>query len=221
MRRPWPIEGGDGERSGAIIAVFHAPPTIGTLELKRRRALRPAFWVRPLRMQAMADLRGGEGGEWPAVDIRAGGENARAQAPPAGVEPPAGPRLAASGSFKGDGGKLGGSRRRATARVVEADDFINLLHGSDPVKVELNRLENEVRGGNVLRIRRHCVLWVTRILLSCCVLDANWVFAFIAPDKDRELGEAQAEIKALRLSERAREKAVEEVLLYSSFPFFF
>lgn len=30
-------------------------------------------------------------------------------------------------------------------------------------------------------------------------------------DKDRELGEAQAEIKALRLSERAREKAVEEV----------
>lgn len=30
-------------------------------------------------------------------------------------------------------------------------------------------------------------------------------------DKDRELGEAQAEIKALRLSERLREKAVEEV----------
>lgn len=30
-------------------------------------------------------------------------------------------------------------------------------------------------------------------------------------DKDRELGEAQAEIKALKLSERAREKAVEEV----------
>lgn len=32
-------------------------------------------------------------------------------------------------------------------------------------------------------------------------------------DKDRELTEAQAEIKALRLSERLREKAVEEVLL--------
>jgi len=30
-------------------------------------------------------------------------------------------------------------------------------------------------------------------------------------DKDRELSEAQAEIKALRLSERLREKAVEEV----------
>lgn len=52
---------------------------------------------------------------------------------------------------------------------------MNLLHGSDPVKVELNRLENEVR------------------------------------DKDRELAEAQAEIKALRFSERLREKAVEEL----------
>lgn len=30
-------------------------------------------------------------------------------------------------------------------------------------------------------------------------------------DKDRELSEAQAEIKALRQSERLREKAVEEV----------
>jgi hypothetical protein len=30
-------------------------------------------------------------------------------------------------------------------------------------------------------------------------------------DKDRELGEANAEIKALRLSERQREKAVEEL----------
>lgn len=58
---------------------------------------------------------------------------------------------------------------------MDADEFINLLHGSDPVRVELNRLENEVR------------------------------------DKDRELGESQAEIKALRLSERAREKAVEEL----------
>uniref|UniRef100_A0A3N7G8V3 Uncharacterized protein n=1 Tax=Populus trichocarpa TaxID=3694 RepID=A0A3N7G8V3_POPTR len=54
---------------------------------------------------------------------------------------------------------------------------MTLLHGSDPVKVELNRLENEVR------------------------------------DKDRELGEAQAEIKALRFSERLREKAVEELVM--------
>ena len=29
---------------------------------------------------------------------------------------------------------------------MDADKFMNLLHGSDPLKVELNRLENEVRG---------------------------------------------------------------------------
>lgn len=80
--------------------------------------------------------------------------------------------LTVSGSFKE--GKS--SRRRASVRPsMDADEFINLLHGSDPVKVELNRLENEVR------------------------------------DKDRELGEAHAEIKALKLSERLREKAVEEL----------
>ncbi|ESW32426.1 hypothetical protein PHAVU_002G321500 [Phaseolus vulgaris] len=80
--------------------------------------------------------------------------------------------LAVSGSFKE--GK-GSSRRRAPSmrQSLDADEFMNLLHGSDPVKVELNRLENEVR------------------------------------DKDRELSEAQAEIKALRFSERLREKAVE------------
>lgn len=33
----------------------------------------------------------------------------------------------------------------------------------------------------------------------------------VVADKDRELSEAQAEIKALRHSERLREKAVEEV----------
>ncbi|CAI9296656.1 unnamed protein product [Lactuca saligna] len=85
-----------------------------------------------------------------------------------------------SGSFRegvGGGRSSGsGNRRRAMVRPsLDADEFMNLLHGSDPVKVELNRLENEVR------------------------------------DKDRELGEAQAEIKALRLSERLREKAVEEL----------
>ncbi|XP_061371837.1 microtubule-associated protein 70-2-like isoform X2 [Gastrolobium bilobum] len=89
-----------------------------------------------------------------------------------GVATPA--ALTVSGSFKE--GK-GSSRRRGSMRPpsMDADEFMNLLHGSDPVKVELNRLENEVR------------------------------------DKDRELSEAQAEIKALRLSERLREKAVEEL----------
>ncbi|KAE9613887.1 putative microtubule-associated protein [Lupinus albus] len=66
-------------------------------------------------------------------------------------------------------------RRRAMRPSLDADEFMNLLHGSDPVKVELNRLENEVR------------------------------------DKDRELSEAHAEIKALKFSERLREKAVEEL----------
>ncbi|PSS01739.1 Microtubule-associated protein like [Actinidia chinensis var. chinensis] len=57
----------------------------------------------------------------------------------------------------------------------DADEIINLLHGSDPVRVELNRLENEVR------------------------------------DKDRELGDAHAEIKAFKYTERLKEKAVEEL----------
>nr|DAD29258.1 TPA_asm: hypothetical protein HUJ06_030726 [Nelumbo nucifera] len=69
------------------------------------------------------------------------------------------------------------SRKKSSISRVgsEIDDFINLLHGSDPVKVELNRLENKVR------------------------------------DKERELGEAQAEIKVLKYSERLKEKAVEEL----------
>ncbi|KAJ9135714.1 hypothetical protein P3X46_032866 [Hevea brasiliensis] len=84
-------------------------------------------------------------------------------------------QLTVSGSFK-EGSKSSSRRRTSVRPSFDADnEFITLLHGSDPVKVELNRLENEVR------------------------------------DKDRELGEAQAEIKALRLSERLREKAVEEL----------
>lgn len=54
--------------------------------------------------------------------------------------------LSVSASYKEGGGK-GSSRRRASVRPsLDADEFINLLHGSDPVKLELNRLENEVRG---------------------------------------------------------------------------
>ncbi|GAB2279943.1 hypothetical protein Dimus_014579 [Dionaea muscipula] len=87
---------------------------------------------------------------------------------------PSAPSLTVSASFKE--GRSSSSRRKASRRPsFDSDDFINLLHGSDPVKVELNRLENEVR------------------------------------DKERELSEAQAEMKALKLSERLREKAVEEL----------
>ncbi|AEC05492.1 unnamed protein product [Arabidopsis thaliana] len=89
------------------------------------------------------------------------------------------PSLTMSSSFReggGGGGSKGLTRRRSMKPSFDADnEFITLLHGSDPVKVELNRLENDVR------------------------------------DKDRELSESQAEIKALRLSERQREKAVEEL----------
>ncbi|KAL6001320.1 hypothetical protein ACLOJK_007054 [Asimina triloba] len=108
----------------------------------------------------MADLPG---------DATGTGDGFSPAAPPTGNARWDAPSMSSSGSFKG-------SRRRTTVRPsLDADDFINLLHGSDPVKVELNRLENEVR------------------------------------DKDRELGEAHAEIKALKLSERLREKAVEEI----------
>ncbi|XP_059646087.1 microtubule-associated protein 70-2-like [Cornus florida] len=78
--------------------------------------------------------------------------------------------LTSSASFK--------SRKKPTIMSragSDVDDIVNLLHGSDPVRVELNRLENEVR------------------------------------DKDRELGDAHAEIKALKYSERLKEKAVEEL----------
>ncbi|GLJ39123.1 hypothetical protein SUGI_0797410 [Cryptomeria japonica] len=83
-----------------------------------------------------------------------------------------GPVLTANLSFKSDGKN---KKKHVKRQSMDGDEILNLMHGSDPVKVELNRLENEVR------------------------------------DKDRELGEAQAEIKALKLSERAREKAVEEL----------
>ncbi|WZZ10569.1 hypothetical protein YC2023_096490 [Brassica napus] len=91
------------------------------------------------------------------------------------------PSLKVSASYKESGGGKSSSKRRPVKLSLDdaaaENEFITQLHGSDPVKVELNRLENEVR------------------------------------DKDRELGEAHAEIKALRLSERQREKAVEEVHL--------
>ncbi|XP_051138815.1 microtubule-associated protein 70-1-like [Andrographis paniculata] len=79
-----------------------------------------------------------------------------------------GEALTPSASFK--------AKKKLLSRVgSEVDDIVTLLHGSDPVRVELARLENELR------------------------------------DKDRELGEANAEIKSLKLSERLKEKAVEEL----------
>jgi DNA repair exonuclease SbcCD ATPase subunit len=57
----------------------------------------------------------------------------------------------------------------------DVDQLLQLLHGSDPVRMELARLENELK------------------------------------DMERELVEAQDEIKALKVSERMKEKAVEEL----------
>lgn len=87
-------------------------------------------------------------------------------------------KLTSSASFKARTKKP--NPANAPAGVInragsEVDDIITLLHGSDPVRVELNRLENDLR------------------------------------DKDRELGDALAEIKSLRNSERLKEKAVEEL----------
>ncbi|KAK8942092.1 Microtubule-associated protein 70-2 [Platanthera guangdongensis] len=123
----------------------------------------------------MADLCGGDEGEGFRPVVSVGGNAAFSGLVPA--PPSAFPAaLTSSASFKGESKSSGKERRRPVIRPsLDSEDFINLLHGSDPVKVELNRLENEVK------------------------------------DKDRELGEAHAEIKALKLSERAREKAVEEL----------
>jgi hypothetical protein len=41
----------------------------------------------------------------------------------------------------------GSARRRGFVRAsLDADELIALMHGSDPVRVELTRLENELRG---------------------------------------------------------------------------
>ncbi|XP_062110221.1 microtubule-associated protein 70-1 [Humulus lupulus] len=86
----------------------------------------------------MAELSGEVGGG-------GGGEFSGIGAAPATSTPTPPPSLAVSGSFKE--GKSSSSRRRGAMMrpSLDSDEFMNLLHGSDPVKVELNRLENEVR----------------------------------------------------------------------------
>lgn len=78
------------------------------------------------------------------VDFEVNGAAAAASVTPA-------QQLTVSGSFK-EGLKSSSRRRTSVRPSFDADnEFITLLHGSDPVKVELNRLENEVRGLNVVR----------------------------------------------------------------------
>ncbi|TQD76911.1 hypothetical protein C1H46_037550 [Malus baccata] len=83
------------------------------------------------------------------------------------------PVLTSSASFRAR--KKTNSSAGISCSGSDVDDIITLMHGSDPVRVELNRLENDLR------------------------------------DKERELGDAVAEIKSLRNSERLKEKAVEEL----------
>jgi hypothetical protein len=58
-----------------------------------------------------------------------------------------GPQLLPASSFSNKSADAKPEQRRSISRPgPDAEDIIHLLHGSDPVKVELNRLENEVRG---------------------------------------------------------------------------
>ncbi|KOM38726.1 hypothetical protein LR48_Vigan03g210800 [Vigna angularis] len=85
-----------------------------------------------------------------------------------------------------------------------SDDFITLFHGSDPVRVELTRLQNELRG-----IHHFFNFNFTHQLLSRRKIKHYIRYLFI--QKDRELGDALAEIKSLRNSKRLKEKGVEEL----------
>ncbi|XP_062111959.1 microtubule-associated protein 70-1-like [Humulus lupulus] len=85
------------------------------------------------------------------------------------------PVFSSSASFKARKKPQATAAGNRAGTGTEADDLVTFFHGSDPLRVELSRLENDVR------------------------------------DKDRELGEALAEIKSLRNSERLKQKAVEEL----------
>ncbi|KAK9671203.1 hypothetical protein RND81_12G013200 [Saponaria officinalis] len=87
---------------------------------------------------------------------------------------PAPTRLTSSASYKGSRRKMNSNSGHSRVNS-DVDDAMFMLHGSDPLRVELTRLENELRA------------------------------------KDRELGEAHTEIKALKQSDRLKEKAVEEL----------
>lgn len=52
----------------------------------------------------------------------------------------------------------------------EVDEFVTLLHGSDPIRVELNRLENELRG---LFSKRSFSLFI--YFIRCCWNCEGWI----------------------------------------------
>lgn len=56
------------------------------------------------------------------------------------------PSLTKSSSVREGGGGRGRRSMKPSCSDADNNEFITLLHGSDPVRVELSRLENEVRG---------------------------------------------------------------------------
>jgi hypothetical protein len=87
------------------------------------------------------------------------------------AEPLAKPTLTTSASFKTrkPGKANANNNSNSTATLSRAgsdvDEIITLLHGSDPVRVELNRLENELRGTKssndhlFIITEKFCFLW--------------------------------------------------------------
>eukprot|EP00268_Persea_americana_P022776 TRINITY_DN22584_c0_g1_i1.p1 TRINITY_DN22584_c0_g1~~TRINITY_DN22584_c0_g1_i1.p1 ORF type:complete len:151 (-),score=28.44 TRINITY_DN22584_c0_g1_i1:164-616(-) len=79
--------------------------------------------------------------------------------------------LTDSGSFKEDG--KGSRWQMLIWRSLEMGEFLNLLHGSVPLKVGLNRLENEVGVGNVVR-SESCFAGgsslICEVMWCCCLL---------------------------------------------------
>lgn len=128
-----------------------------------------------LLRSGMAELSGDVGGVAPAMETPELSGYGNGAAPAVTATPP--PPLTVSGSFKE--GKSS-SRRRAHMRPsMDSDEFINLLHGSDPVKVELNRLENEVRGVNVVRSGGFCGDLELVLLDLECLIFFFLVFVFV------------------------------------------
>jgi len=79
---------------------------------------------------------------------------------------PAPARLTSSASFKYR--KKNGGHSRVGSEV---EDFIQMLHGSDPVRVELARLENEIRGINSSLFQ--IVIGIFEFVIDC------WMFYYM------------------------------------------
>lgn len=97
-------------------------------------------------------------------------------------------------------------------------DELSLAH-PDPVVLELNRLQNQLKGFSLLHSSCFMnILFLSWVPTSMHVLTQPMTIIFlfyIIPEKDRELGNAQGEIKSLRAAEVLKDKAIEEVLRIS------